>query len=255
MLPAPFWLRDLAGAWTFYTVLPSAEWLKPRFERIARFAPWIGLFIGCIQSGIWVLLNNSSWPKISSALIIISLEAIITGGLHLDGLIDTADGLAAGKKRRTKAMKDSNAGAIGVISLLIVVLIQLSCLIRLGPLVALTFPIIGFWSRFSPLWAIKKFNYINESGNSSFHQKHFQGLGDLIPAIIGLFSLIIVLALISHGWSYKANLIGITLIGIIPAIALPEILGRKLSGHNGDSYGASVVLVQTVMLLLLATLL
>ena len=38
----PPWLRDLAGAWIFYSVLPAWPGLKPRFERIARFAPWIG---------------------------------------------------------------------------------------------------------------------------------------------------------------------------------------------------------------------
>ena len=36
-------MRDLAGAWIFYTVLPGWPWIRPRFKRIARFAPLIGL--------------------------------------------------------------------------------------------------------------------------------------------------------------------------------------------------------------------
>ena len=39
---------------------------------------------------------------------------LITGGLHIDGLMDTFDGIFAGKKKRLKAMKDSKVGSFGV---------------------------------------------------------------------------------------------------------------------------------------------
>ncbi|MED5164462.1 MAG: adenosylcobinamide-GDP ribazoletransferase, partial [Cyanobacteriota bacterium] len=43
--------------------------------------------------------------------------------------------------------------------------------------------------------------------------------------------------------------------GVLPVFLVPEVLGRRLGGHSGDSYGASVVLVETFTLLLLAVLL
>ena len=49
----PGWLADLAGAWIFYSVLPAAPWPQPRFERIARFAPWIGALLGGLEALAW----------------------------------------------------------------------------------------------------------------------------------------------------------------------------------------------------------
>ena len=100
------WLRDLAGAWIFYTVLPGLPWIKPRFERIARFAPLIGVLIGLIQLSVWFLLLEMGWSKEAIALISIGIGIWITGGLHLDGLMDTSDGIAAGEEKCAYAMQD-----------------------------------------------------------------------------------------------------------------------------------------------------
>ncbi|HJM80768.1 MAG TPA: adenosylcobinamide-GDP ribazoletransferase, partial [Prochlorococcaceae cyanobacterium Fu_MAG_72] len=80
MLPAASWLRDLAGAWVFYSVLPAWPVLKPRFERIARFAPWIGLVLGGLQSLFWLILTHAHWPAAAAALLVIGLGACLTGG-------------------------------------------------------------------------------------------------------------------------------------------------------------------------------
>ena len=55
---APCWLRDLAGAWIFYSVLPAWPGISPRFERIARFAPWGGGWLGVLQGLLWWLLEG-----------------------------------------------------------------------------------------------------------------------------------------------------------------------------------------------------
>jgi adenosylcobinamide-GDP ribazoletransferase len=74
-----------------------------------------------------------------------------------------------------------------------------------------------------------------------------------------LLVLLVALTLLSSLWmgewpSLMALIVGIGA-GILPAVLVPELLGRRLGGHSGDSYGASLVLVETVMLLLLAGLL
>ncbi|MEB3266749.1 MAG: adenosylcobinamide-GDP ribazoletransferase, partial [Cyanobacteriota bacterium] len=58
----PSWLRDLAGAWIFYSVLPAWPNLAPRFQRIARFAPWIGALLGGLQGLVWWLLQGQAPP-------------------------------------------------------------------------------------------------------------------------------------------------------------------------------------------------
>ena len=104
----------------FYTILPKWPFIKPSFKRIARFSPLIGFFIGLIQSLTWFLLIFLGWPHISASLVSLIITICLTGGLHVDGLMDTADGVGAGASRRYKAMKDSRVGAMGVQSLSII---------------------------------------------------------------------------------------------------------------------------------------
>ena len=53
------WLADLAGAWIFYSVLPLPPGIQPRFERIARFAPWVALVIGGLEALLWQGLSGA----------------------------------------------------------------------------------------------------------------------------------------------------------------------------------------------------
>ena len=120
IFPTPRWLKDLSGAWIFYSILPPLPWPKPKFIRIARFAPIIGIIIGIIQSAFWIFLKNLGWNEVSVNLLIIGAGILITGGIHLDGLMDTADGFGAHPAKRLEAMKDSRVGAIGVQSIIVI---------------------------------------------------------------------------------------------------------------------------------------
>ena len=258
ILRAPLWLRDLAGAWIFYSVLPAWPGLKPRFERIARFAPWIGLVLGGLQSFLWLVLIRADWPTSAVALLVIGLGAWLSGGLHLDGLMDTADGLAAGRERCLQAMDDSCVGASGVQALLVVVLLQIAALIRLGSLAPLALLIAAFWGRCAPLWAMARFFYLREgqAGTASFHRRYRKGWQEALPAcLVLLLALTVVPSLMIVGWPSQMVLMAGIGVGVLPAFVVPELLGRRLGGHSGDSYGASVVLVETITLLLLAVLL
>ena len=124
----------------FYTILPQLPLIKPKFKRIARFAPLIGVLIGFLQSFSWLLLKYFNWPNLSAALISIAISIFITGGLHIDGLMDTADGIGAGPSKRIKALKDSRVGAIGVQSLVIILILQIAAIIKLGFYAPFAFP-------------------------------------------------------------------------------------------------------------------
>ena len=252
VLCTPSWLRDLAGAWVFYTVLPGLPWPNPQFNRIARFAPAIGVLTGAIQTSIWLLLAFTGWSKEALVFLTIAINPLITGGLHLDGLMDTADGIAAGPSKCLAAMKDSRVGAFGVQALIIVLFIQIAALIKLDSYSPIALPIATFWGRCSPLWAIEHFPYLNKHSKPSFHRLHWKGLNEYKPTIIILllvFTTIIFTSLDAP--IFLTLIIGIS-VGILPTLLVPDLIGRQLRGHNGDSYGACVVLVETFMLLLLA---
>ncbi len=249
------WLQDLAGAWTFYSILPSWPFLKATFHRIARFAPWIGLAIGSMQAVFWLLLNHLDWPIETLALAVIALEIVLTGGIHLDGLIDTADGIGAGKERYLEAMNDSRVGAIGVLSVLLIILLQISALIKLNSLAIVALPVAGFWSRCAPLWAIEKFPYLRKNGTADFHKKNIKFWEDLTPSISILTLGIFVILFFPNFFLIKNPISNLFLVCIFPTFLVPHLLGNKLEGHTGDSYGATQVIVETIILLLLAFLL
>ncbi len=234
--------------------MPWFPWPQPSFQRIARFAPIIGLIIGAIESIFWILLSICSWPLPSIAILTVIINIILTGGLHIDGLMDTADGIMAEKKRFIEAMKDSRSGAFGIQALLIVVLIQIAALIKLGSLAPIALPIATVWGRFSQLFAINNFPYLHKD-KFSLHHENWIGLKEFYPFIylIIIITLLIFLIPIDLINSYKILLF--IIFSSIPSLSIPHFLGNYLGGHSGDTYGATLVSVETSILFLLAFIL
>ena len=254
MAVAPSWLRDLAGAWVFYSVLPAWPRLQPGFQRIARFAPWIGLVIAALQIAVWLLLQGLGWPLLATVPVLLALEAWVTGGLHLDGVMDTADGLAAGASRRLEAMEDSRVGASGVQALAFVLLLQMGALFCLAERVPMGMPwvlaAVGFLSRCSPLWAVVRFPYLKKDGTAGFHREGARGWREARPSLLVIVVTLTVAVAVGQG-----GLLGVMLlVGLASGVVVAEVLGRRLGGHTGDSYGACVVWTATLMLALLALL-
>ncbi len=180
----------------------------------------------------------------------------ITGVLHFDGLIDTADGISAGPDKRLEAMKDSRVGASGVIALTINLALQIAALIKLDYLYLFALPIAYFWGRYSQLIAIGNYPSIQEKSSSDFHRDNWKGnLVESIPSFIVILILLFTLSVIDLSFYFKIYLIIASLIGFIPSLIIPYFLAKRIGGQSGDSYGASVVLVETITLIILAIIL
>jgi len=246
----------LAGSWIFYTTFPKIPFIKPEFKNIAQFAPPLGFFIGTIQSYIFLFLRTNSWSIFSSALICLASGYLITGGLHLDGLMDTFDGIFAGKKKRLKAMKDSKVGSFGVQSLFFITLIQIASILKIQNLIIFVLPICLFWGRFSNLFFIEKFKYMSYKKKSISHKKFWNGFKkESFISIIFLLSFIAYQLAKITSQAILIKFFILILIGIFLSYLIPNILGNKIGGFNGDACGASVVLVETAMLFMHAILL
>ena len=249
---SPPWLRDLAGAWVFYSVLPGWPWPAPRFERIARFAPWIGAVIGGLMAVLWLLLSALNWPSEAIAAAALALGLWLTGGLHLDGLMDTADGLAAGSSRCLEAMDDSRVGASGVQAAFIVLLLQFSALVQLDGFAPAALVMASIFARVSPLWAMGRFCYLRkqDTGTAAFHRSNWCGWGEGHPS----FLLLLLTGLLVWGLQHQLLMAwaAVALLGSAAALLPAEWLGRRLGGHTGDSYGATLMICETLTLLGLA---
>ena len=244
------WLGDLAGAWIFYSVLPLPPWITPRFERIARFAPWVALVIGALEALLWQLFTSAG--LLAQLALVIALGVWLSGGLHLDGAMDTADGLAAGTERCLEAMEDSRVGASGVQALLQLMALRVAGLAMLAAAAPWALVWSAVWGRVAPLVAIQAFPYLRDAtaGTAAFHRAHWRGwAAELVPAALLLAGLTALMLVWSAGpWFWRGWL------GLLPALVVPWCLGRRLGGHSGDSYGACVEWTVSWSLLLMGLL-
>lgn len=238
----PSWLEDLAGAWIFYSVLPPWPGIRPRFERIARFAPWIGLLLGALQAGLWWGLQIPV-PLLGRVGLVLAVALMLTGGLHMDGAMDTADGLAAGEERLLEAMRDSRVGASGAQALAVLLLLKASALASLDAAAPWALVWAAVWGRMAPLLAMAWFPYLHPRGTGSFHRQHWAGLlAETRPGLLAIGGLTLL--------SLARGCPPVGLVGLVPALVVPGWLGRRLGGHSGDSYGACVEWTEALALLL-----
>jgi adenosylcobinamide-GDP ribazoletransferase len=141
-------------ALTFLTKLPW-PWRGPAdaaaLARSMFWFPWVGAILGLIFWAAWAGLQKVL-PTPAAAALLLALTVWVTGGLHLDGLADTADGLGGGHTPETALtiMKDSRVGAFGVISLMLALVLKFSLFLSLstqtcGAEALILFPVISRW--------------------------------------------------------------------------------------------------------------
>lgn len=107
----------------FLTVVPlpfRLRWDERALGRSMAFFPLAGLTLGTLLAGADMLFA-ALVPRPVSDLLLVALLAGVTGALHLDGLADVCDGLAArgGRERFLAVMKDPRVGAVGVVGLVL----------------------------------------------------------------------------------------------------------------------------------------
>ena len=170
--------------------------------------------------------------------------------------MDTFDGIFAGKKKLLKAMKDSKVGSFGVQALVFITLIQTGCLLKIQSQIIYVLPICLFFGRFSNFYFINNFKYISYKKKSISHKKFWNGFKkeSLISIIFLLFFIAYQFISLKSGQILIKNLF-LLLIGLIMSYKIPNFLGNKIGGFNGDACGASIVMVETSMLFMHAILL
>ena len=139
-------------ALTFLTKLPW-PWRGPAEDgalaRAMFWFPWVGAVLGLIFWGAWAGLSRVL-PGPAAAAGLLTLTVWITGGLHLDGLADTADGLVGGRTPAAtlSIMKDSRVGAFGVMSLILALILKFSLFLAVadaarGAAILILYPVIS----------------------------------------------------------------------------------------------------------------
>lgn len=201
----------------------------PDFGRAALFYPLVGLLIGGLLCLPIALLPHA--PVALLAAILTVLWAIIIGGLHLDGLADSADAWLGGLGdvgKTHRILKDPLVGAAGVIALVSVLLLKFVALLALlenGTWLAILFaPAIG---RALILLLFLTTPYVRASGLASAVTEH-------LPQISARW--VTATVLLAATW-YSMPGIVLTLLGFW---GLRRLMMQRIQGCTGDTAGAVV---------------
>ncbi|MCL4509422.1 MAG: adenosylcobinamide-GDP ribazoletransferase, partial [Chloroflexi bacterium] len=194
-----------------------------------RFFPLVGAAIGTGAALVDLTLSRVLPPSIVSVFDIATL-ALLSGGLHLDALMDTCDGVFGGTtvERRLTIMKDSRIGSFGVTGGVLTLLVQFAALEFLTtPTRWLALIAVGAASRWSMTLGIAAFPSARPSGLGA----SFRRVAKREPVVTGTVMALLLVSLLN--WQ------GLLLLpfGIVVVLASGTFLVRQLGGLTGDSYG------------------
>ena len=240
-------ITSIIGGVIFYTVIPlPAKWTN-NWSRIARWCPLVGLLIGGLLALLATLEELIGIPNLTANALIVTTWVAITGGLHLDGAMDTADGLSVtNPERRLEVMKDSATGAFGAITAIIILLLKTVTLSEMSlPLWLVLLGAAG-WARWGQVCAIAFYAYLRSTGKGSFHKENLRLPQDILLGLI-------VLLCFSGMW-FTVEYLSLWQVGLIVLgnMAIALLTGywfnHQLGGHTGDSYGAVVEWSEVIIL-------
>jgi len=237
-------LPDVLSAFALLTRLPvpdhrssgaASAWAWPLVGAVlGAFAAWVGAL------ALWLGLT----PGVAAALIL-ALGAMLTGGLHEDGLSDTADGLFGGwtRERRLEIMKDSRVGSYGVLALLLVTLARWSALATIltsGSLWGLV--AVGALSRM-PMAVIMSALPNARGAGLSHATGRPSADGVLVGAVLAFAT-----ACLFAGWAS----LPMVLAAALTSLALARSAKARIGGQTGDILGAAQQLAEAACLAVLA---
>lgn len=240
------WVTAFLVAWLFLTRLPLpsrlCRWFgahETPFFRSVPFFPWVGLVLGGLLLAADAVLGWLFSPLLS-ALLLVVLLVVLTGGLHLDGWMDTADGLFSGRDRERilSIMKDSRVGAFGVLALVLLLLLKWGGLVELGnergPLLLLM-PVAGriamsgcvlFWPDARAGGGMGSLFHAPTEAEKQRFRPPWRGVVSMLAAslviwaVTGLIEWLVLWLAVAGGWVMASR------------------IARRLGGLTGDVYGA-----------------
>ena len=215
------------------------------------FYPLVGLLLGLAAWGLYALLLYAVTPLLAAALVIVALE-LVTRALHLDGLMDTADGYLSGapRERALGIMKDSRVGAMGVFAAVAVIIVKVSALAALARSGAALGLIAGLSAaRLLPVLDVRFFAYARREGTGAAFAGAGTTNGPVVAAVaVAVATALVVGAVAWPGATGAFLTLDVALAAIAVSLGVQALVARRLGGLTGDVYGLGVELAETVAL-------
>jgi adenosylcobinamide-GDP ribazoletransferase len=211
-------------------------------RRAMLWAPLVGLLLGAISAGVMALGTLAGQRSLLAAALGVATLVALTRGLHIDGLADTADGLGTRlpAAEAMAVMRRGDTGPFGVVSVVLVLIVQVSAAAQAGPLALMFAATVG---RVAMTWSCRR----------SIPAARPDGLGALVagtvsPVHAAILALVTLLAAVSVGPTGA--------FGVLAGLGAGEVLlrrcVRRLGGVTGDVLGAVGEVAVTVALVIFA---
>jgi adenosylcobinamide-GDP ribazoletransferase len=256
---APPWRLALS----LFTVLPAGAGADASLgeEQAAAAVLWmpaVGLLLGGFGAGVILAVGAGGAPgprRLLGAAMAVALLALLTGGLHLDGLADTADGLGSRRPapQALDIMRRSDVGPMGVAALVLVLLVQVAALAAVPriPLAAAALALAAVTGRVAVVLA------------TGYPAARPGGFGALVAgrtrardralSVALLGCAVLAAGLLAGGWALASRGLAAALAGLLAGALLQQVAWRRLGGMTGDVFGA-IVEVSTAAVLVACAL-
>ena len=248
-------IRQLTLAITFLTGIPlpvEGEVSPADLWRSMGWYPLVGLALGAaawvVYAGLLELL-----PGLVAAVFVVLLLEAVTRGLHMDGLMDPADGVLSGapRERALEIMKDSDVGAMGVVAAVLILILKVAALGALTRADAAA-PLLAGWcaARALPALDVYAWPYARAAGTGeAFTRERTPGPVAMAAGLlaVGLVATTLITVTVDGAGAWYAGLV-VALVAMVVALLLQAAVARHLGGLTGDVYGLGIELAETAAL-------
>jgi cobalamin 5'-phosphate synthase/cobalamin synthase len=248
-------LRQATLAVTFLTGIPlkvEGDVSPADLWRSMGWYPLVGLVLGAVAWGVYAGLVSFLPGLVAATLVVIALE-LLTRGLHMDGVMDTADGILSGapRDRALEIMKDHNVGAMGVVAAVLLLVLKVAALGALTRADAAA-PLLAGWcaARALPALDVYLWPYARAAGTGEAFTRE-RSLGPVELSLGFLLAGIVV----AGGVGYVLDGTGSWFAGLLSAaaamlvtLAVQAVVAKKLGGLTGDVYGMGIELAEAAAL-------
>lgn len=162
-------IRSFFIAFSMYSKIPMprTEWTKEAMKYAVCFFPAVGLVIGALML-LWSFWGGAlfGYGSLFFSAVCVLLPVLVTGGIHLDGLMDTADALSSYQpmERKLEILKDSHAGAFAILACVSYFVAALGVYSELTPEAAAALPFVFVLSRAQSGLSIVTFRMAKNTG-------------------------------------------------------------------------------------------
>lgn len=259
-------MKGLILLFKFMTRLPipvNPEFDSKELGKSMKLFPVVGIVVGLVLYVVYFLGAKFILSSYLLAAVVVLAEVVLTGGLHLDGLADTFDGIFSyrSKQKMLEIMKDSRLGTNGGIALILYFVLKILLLAGImdtgfgaagkflglkdtaGAVILIT-PVLA---RINPVLNCAFSPYARAAGSAKDFVDCTDKSGVLIAAATGLlFSAVVGCGILGN--LNPVHLINITAVTMILGLYFSKLMERKIGGITGDTLGAILELSEIIIL-------